>query len=303
VSLDTMHLSTFNFRLMKKFIVKIVLISFLALASLYIIQFTVFKSIFLKRFMSYFGTEVYVSMKNSSVKDKSIKKIVLGDSSGKQLFPEENTKDSILSLTCNQAITLVGHYILLQNYFSNNQNHMVKKVLLLYHPVSFENNMDMKYTYHYLLKPFYCGKTKKYFATNTIDIIKTIPYSCFCQFPLIKMTNYNPTYKFKEGFDYKNFYLSSVSIQYLKLINELCEKNNCKFKVISPILKMSFRNSFGFINLKRQINSAGLDQMFDTYFNNMTFIEDTLFVDDIHFKKESLKRVLAETKFLDQVYQ
>ena len=56
------------------------------------------------------GHEVYTSIKKSKEKTK-IKKLIIGDSTANQLYnTETDTTSSIYSLTCNQAIGIVGHF-------------------------------------------------------------------------------------------------------------------------------------------------------------------------------------------------
>ena len=53
------------------------------------------------------GGEVYHAIKKTQTKIK-IRKVLLGDSVGHQLYPCEQDYDGIVSLACNQAITMAG---------------------------------------------------------------------------------------------------------------------------------------------------------------------------------------------------
>src|SRR3954453_6937291 len=64
---------------------------------------------------SVFGAEIYTSIQKSKMK-KKVKKLLIGDSVGNQLYDNGVYNGSIFSLTCNQAISMVGQYILLSNF-------------------------------------------------------------------------------------------------------------------------------------------------------------------------------------------
>ena len=106
------------------------------------------------------GKEIYQSIFKSKQKKKS-KKILLGDSVGNQLFTNTTNNDTLNSLACNQAISMAGQFILLNNYL--NSGNKVDTVLLIFTPFSFQNNLDQVFTYHYFLKPFYIYEYKPLF--------------------------------------------------------------------------------------------------------------------------------------------
>ena len=102
---------------MKKIVVFIInIVIFLTPIALY---YTI-KSVYLLRNDRYkktiFGNEIYRAIEKSKKKTK-YKKLILGDSTANQFYNcKEEDPDSAYSLSCNQAIGMVGQYILLQNY-------------------------------------------------------------------------------------------------------------------------------------------------------------------------------------------
>ena len=105
-----------------------------------------------------YGNEVYKAIEKSKKKNKR-NKLILGDSTANQFY---NCKDGdpqdAYSLTCTQAIGMVGQYLLLTNYL--NTGNRPDTVYLVYTPFSFWDNLDQVYTYHYFLKPFYYDEYK-----------------------------------------------------------------------------------------------------------------------------------------------
>ena len=56
------------------------------------------------------GIETYHSIQKSKKKSK-VKKILLGDSVGCQLFDNNTNNDTINSFACNQNVAMVGHFL------------------------------------------------------------------------------------------------------------------------------------------------------------------------------------------------
>src|SRR3954453_12185057 len=97
----------------KKFIIKL---SIFALISLPVLSFKNLLFYYTDLYKSsVYGPEVYRSIAKSKMK-KKVKKLLIGDSVGNQLYDNESYNGSIFSLTCNQAISMVGQYILLSNF-------------------------------------------------------------------------------------------------------------------------------------------------------------------------------------------
>lgn len=285
---------------MRKLFLNLLVVLFVSVVSLYTIQFTAFQNLWFKKMLNYFGTELYVSVQRAQqFYENKIKLLVLGDSSGKQQFGE-NISPGTVSLSCNQATTMVGQYILLELFFKNNTNQSGGKACLIYHPASFRNNMDQKYTYHYLLKPFYKTGYKQYFNHTADSIIQLIPRSELCQFPLIKMTKWSPQYGIGNE-DEGELRLSKISIEYLKKLDELCHKNDYSFKVVPPLMNEKFENDTIFNQLKYQIKNNGLSDIFSDYFDDMRFLPDSLFMDPVHLKSQYVKRTLLNTDYQNRL--
>lgn len=281
---------------MKRLFINSVIVFLCVIGSLFVIQNTFFNEIWFKKLISYFGIELYEAIVKAETSFDNINKVVFGDSAGNQLFGQiRNDKNNTLSLTCNQATTLVGQYILMEKFFRNNKG-LGGIAYLVYHPASFENDLNLKYTYHYLLKPFYNNECKKYFDERSDSIVRKIPYYQFCQIPIIKMTKWSPHYSFLEALDFDKFYLSKTSLSYISKMNNLCKENDFEFEIVAPIINENYRGVKNFSKMKTQIVNHGLEDLFAQYFVKMTFASDTLFRDEIHFKNEYLPYVLQLTE-------
>lgn len=228
------------------------------------------------------GNEIYLSIEKSKKKSKS-KKLLLGDSVGKQLFSNSNDYDSINSLACNQAIGVVGQYLLLNNYI--NAGNKPEVVYILFSPFSFKNNLDQIYTFHYFLKPFYTKEYKDLLTDNTITQIRKIPYYFLSHEPYILSSNWAPDYTSKDSIEFT--FLSPVSKEYLVKMKSLCDANKIRLQIIpAPTRKTNKKlvddfdkNEFENLNCKPEL---------EYFLGSVHYFEDSLFIDNAHLKKPEL---------------
>jgi hypothetical protein len=226
------------------------------------------------------GSETYYSIYKSKENNKSSSKVLLGDSVARQLFSNKTNNDPIYSLACNQAIGMVGHFILLNNYLKAG-NH-VDTVYLLFSPYSFSNNLDQVYTYHYFLKPFYTDEYLPLFTKTVIDQIHKIPYYYLCRYPHILTSGWAPDFASKDKINYT--FLSPISAEYLVKIKELSIKYDFKLVVMPTPTSLSKKRSIGNMS-KNDIVTNNLQSEFKDYFDNILYLDDSNFGSDgVHLK-------------------
>jgi len=228
---------------------------------------------------------------NKSKQKRQANKLLIGDSVGYQVFPSFIYNDSVNSIASNQAIGIIGQFLLLNNYL--NAGNKVDTVFLMYTPTSFKNNLDQIYTFHYFLKPFYTKEYKFLFSEQVLAQIRKIPFYRFCQLPYILTSNWAPDFISKDNTNYT--FLSPISVEYLKKIKDLSKKYNFKFIIISPPVSESKRDVLAGIN-KNEITETDLEKEFKSYFSSIVFLNDSNFVEDgIHLKSPG--------KFSDYYYK
>jgi len=232
------------------------------------------------------GYDVYHSIFKSQSKKKGVNTLLLGDSVGKQAYDNRSYNDSIYSLACNQAISLIGQYILLENFLETFESPENLEVILIYRPSSFNNDLDQPYTFNYFLKPFYDDKISKILTSHAENKIKKIPYYYLAKYKPIKKSNWSPSYMISNNYT-NNFKISKTSSEYLNKINNLCISKKVKsFKIICPFMSNQF--SFkDFSIFKKNIEDYNLTQVFDGYFNKIIFLDKSLFMDGVHLKDKS----------------
>jgi hypothetical protein len=229
--------------------------------------------------IAYPGWETYNSLKKSKKKNKS-KILLLGDSVGNQLFPNEENKDEINSLACNQAISLVGHFALLQNYMK--AGNKVDKVILLFTPFSFGNNLDQVFTYHYFLKPFYNSDYIPMFSSTVEKQIEKIPYCNFVQVPHIKITSWSPNYN---SIDEKKYtFLSPISVEYLSKIKALSIQYNFEFDIIPTPVSIEKKAIIEKMDLN-EVTINNFNEEFNNYFSDIVYLESSEFKDGTHLNE------------------
>jgi len=199
---------------------------------------------------------------------------------GGQLFPAGTNTDTINSLTCNQAISMVGYYILLNNYI--NSGNKIDTVYMIVTPLYLGNNLDQVYAYHYFLKPFYIDEYLPLFSETVKKQINKIPYVYFCRLPFILTSNWAPDFVSKD--EKKYTFLSPVSIEYLKKIKELGVKYKFKLIVLPTPTAISKKPLLEKMN-KNEIVKSNLSNEFNNYFENIIYLDDSNFVDGLHLKK------------------
>lgn len=264
---------------MKKFIIKISIFILPIVIAAYSQHLYLFYSH--KYYYKAVDPEIYYSITKSNQKSKT-KKLLIGDSVCNQLFSNITHNDSINSLACNQAISMVGHFILLNNYLlAGNQ---LDTVYMIFTPYSFLNNLDQLYTYHYFLKPFYNKEYRPLFTKTVINQIHKIPFYFICRDPIILTSNWAPTFKSKEDVNYT--FLSPISVEYLAKIKELSIKYNFRLIILPTPTKISNKIYIEKIN-RNEIIGTGLDNEFKNYFKNIIYVNDTNFTDNVHLKDKN----------------
>jgi hypothetical protein len=97
------------------------------------------------------GREVYLVQNRLKAADPAVRRVYLGDSVARQLFPPgEESSPSHKYLTSNQAISMAGQFYLLEQATSAYPN--LREVTLFYTANGWANDLDQVYTHDY-----FCG--------------------------------------------------------------------------------------------------------------------------------------------------
>jgi hypothetical protein len=221
--------------------------------------------------------------------------VIIADSVGRQLFPTGPGKKS-LYLTSNQAISMVGQYILLDKYISRFPG-QVKNVIAIFHPYALANNLDQVWTFNYFFLPFFSSENDPYFSPLVFSLMKSCKNCYLYRQGFIKKFIKKHLEHFQvdfsalgnHPFDSTGFktgdriYLAPLSIEYLNKMQELCRQNHIAFHLFCPPLSRKYYSDYSFV--KNQLRENGLIEMFSDYFGKMLFLKDDAFKHDfIHYR-------------------
>lgn len=225
------------------------------------------------------GNEIYVSI-NKSKQKKDYKKLIIGESVANQLFPNTESYESINSLACNQAIGVVGHYLLLKNY--TEAGNKLDTVFMIYNPFSFRYNLNDLYTYHYFIKPFFRSAYKKELTKTVFKQVRKIPYFFLAHEPNILTSNWAPEYVSEDAVNYT--FLSPIAKEYLLKIKDLSLNNNFELVILPTPTKISNKTEVESLN-KSEYENTPLNEEFERYFSNIAYYNDSCFLDNVHLKR------------------
>lgn len=277
-----------------KFIVKIVIVLALVVftvGSYFAVQYFRFKDK-----PSSFGPELYYALDLSET-NTGYTSVIIGDSVARLIFApdyQEET-DTTCYLATNQAITVLGNYLMLSEYLSNNPQ--TTEVTYILRPQSLANPLWNNYSFQYFIVPFYNEQYKnlildetrtyieerfgKLYADN--EVVKTITINT--PFLLDSYLNNNLEQQL-EIRDEKN--ISQVALTYLPLMKKMCEEKGIKFTVIGAPLPDTTDNH-DWADMKATIlDTPGLEFMAD-FFDGIDYYDEAYFMDEAHFTEEYLK--------------
>ncbi len=259
---------------MRKFVIKAIIFFVLFTGVCWIIELSGVFSRFLPNRITYNKIEL------SKTQIDGAQYILLGDSVVGSLYKNyDSGKNGVVNLACNQAIDVIGHYLLLKNFLEKNKN--VEKVYFFYNPFSFSNNIDHVFSYNYFIKPFYKREYKKYFTKRVLKQIRSYPLSYIARFPLIAITYFTPEIEREKP----DFFISPISCEYLTKMKELADEHGVELLVLPPPTRESRKNEVERLKDEYTGNKCN-NVMITNYFDKIIYTSDNYFQDDVHFKRE-----------------
>ncbi len=233
------------------------------------------------------GWEVYSAIKQSKKVHKNKKKLILGDSVAMQLFPCDRDNDSIISLACNQAVSLAGYYFLLTNYVKENREDLPEEVILLINPLTLRNDLD-QFAFHYFLKPFYNAEYKERFSGELITRCKQIPFYWASQIPFIRSSSYSISY----DLPLECYHLASpITQEYFRRILVICSQTNIAFRLVSVPVNIDKQAMINDL-FRQSIDANELpEDLMRAFQQNVSYYPSSDFKDKIHLTDSALVKV------------
>lgn len=216
-------------------------------------------------------------------------KLIIGDSVCRQLFnPFQKYNNVYCTVGSNQAITMIGQYLLIKEFLENHeQTTDVYLVLCSIEGNGLDNGIG---AYQYLAIPFTktgllkaaLPKTqneldgifgKKFMEPNVIDFIDASPLAKKLYFNSFKDKKYDNT---------------TMSFEYLQLIIDLCTMKGAKLHLLhSPMKESSYEDIQ--VQKEKDLSACKNEDMreyIEEYYGSVTSYPDEYFADGIHFGPE-----------------
>lgn len=269
---------------MKRFLRKVLLYALITLLIVVLVE--TFNFYTQQHKMSGLGAEIYQALANSKTPKKA-KKLILGDSVGNQLYPPNKEYDSIVSLACSQAVTLAGHYFMLNNYFETNAEDLPEEVIIIMTPFSLCNNVD-QYAYHHFLKPFPHYEYSELYTEYLSQRIHTIPLYWSANLPIIRTSSYTPQWAVptEPGFTKS---MSPLSHEYLLKIDSIAQSHNIPLRMVSPPIRDDKKGEIkGFWANLSPDYASDLKSLLQPYKESITFHPSVDYTDRVHFIREKI---------------
>lgn len=218
--------------------------------------------------------------------------LFIGDSVGGQLFPYTDKSNY---LPINGAILMPGQYILANNAIQENPN--LKCIVLVATPVFIGAKFEHYLTCNNFVKPFYSKKNYKHFTPLLKEKLNQHRFTSFYRLGISKFAPFSEI-DFHDNIPRNDFLLSDIAIEYLKMLDQLCQKKDITLKLVSgPISQKYYTNTKDWSALKAQVKKEKLSTIFNGYFESITYLSEDKFHDGAHLKSkfipENKTRLLA----------
>lgn len=244
---------------------------------------------------SSFGPELYYAL-DLAEENTQYTKVIIGDSVARLIFSPDyqDETDEVCYLATNQAITVLGNYILLSRYLENNPQ--TKEVYYIVRPQSLANPLWYNFSFQYFIVPFYNEKYKQYIDDDTKKYIEDRFGRLYATNDIVKSFIENNAYYMDvylnnvleqqlEIRDEKH--LSDLSIKYLSKIKQLCDSYGVTLRVMAAPLPDT-EDNHDWAEFEQQIAGSGLSDLLGDYIEGIDYYPESAFGDEAHFTQEYL---------------
>lgn len=233
--------------------------------------------------------EIIPYIQKAQQKSNGYTKLIIGDSVCHQIFNGfQNENKDYATIGSNQAITIVGQYLLAQEFVRNHSD--TTDVYLILTSMTGSGFSNAGYCYQYFVIPFS--------EMNVIEKIDPETKVGLSNIFGVFYTNRN----FIELIDHSNIcrklYLNSLSDNgyadeaqsylYLKKLVDLCNENGIELHLLHAPMEESTKSAVE-NEMNKEIGACQDSEILPyvkEYYDSVTFYPDSYFKDGIHFKDE-----------------
>ena len=235
------------------------------------------------------GSETYQAIRLAETPTTAAN-IILGDSVCHQLLLGVALPGT-LNLSCNQAISVCGQYLLAREAIAHDP--AVRQITLAYQPACFTNDLTQKFTFNYVVKPFYVHPNlRDGMDALVLARLDRRPQFRLMAFPLFRYTDVLTSTDYSDPHPPPFKYLSPISSDYLRQLANLCQAHQIHLRIVStPISKTSGYDETTFL---KEVSDANLSDIFAGYTQTIRQVEPELLLDNVHFKPPYIRDNSAE---------
>ena len=194
------------------------------------------------------------------------KKLVIGDSVGASLYDTDNN-DTVTSLAATVALTTVGQYCLMANFFNNNKDAKPQEVVLVLNPLCWNNTLEGGLAYSTFAKNFFNDEFKHYMDEQELSYISKWPYAWLLNQKWFALCPYSTSVE--------------EQLRYLRKMMRLCTQNGIKFSLYSGPVRESLKPHIDSLFIGK---SHTKEQIFKNYYKSIKYMPDSCFNDQLHLK-------------------
>lgn len=217
------------------------------------------------------------------------KKLIIGDSVCRQLFnPFQKYNNVYCTVGSNQAITMIGQYLLIKEFLENHEQ--TTDVYLVLCSIEGSGLDHGVYTYQYLVAPFTEAGLLEDVLPKTKGELDEKFGKLFMEPDVIQFIDASPLAKklFLNSLNNKDYDNTTMSFEYLQLIHDLCMERGAKLHLLHNPMKES---SYEDIQVQKEndlsaCKNEDMRAYIEEYYGSVTSYSDEYFADGIHFGPE-----------------
>jgi hypothetical protein len=233
------------------------------------------------------GKEVWEAVRNAEETVPPNVGLVLGDSVAHQIYGERQETGKYWSLATNQAVTILGHWLLLQRFAEHNDMRG-RRVFLVLLPGELASELDRGGPFQYLLKPFDLSADDPTLPPLARERIREIPLWWTARLPIVRLSRWSPVPIPPRD----HGPLAPLTVECLRSMRELGRARGFTVKVIAPFMTRKARNGFDDGAFRQAVAREGLEDLFDRYVPVARVLPDDAFsggADGIHLNPQWLR--------------
>jgi hypothetical protein len=176
------------------------------------------------------------------------------------------------------AITLVGQYLLLENFIEANKDNLPENIIIYESPTCFNSGPYNKFSYNIFLRNFYRNEYMKDLSPLAIRNINQYDYYYFAPYIWYRNMPFIPNSTFDNISD--RIVCEPVILEYFYKICNLCNQYNLRLSFKAIPLRESRKEEINDYICSFPIKT---DVIINDFFYSVCFMSDSLYGSTMHF--------------------